>query len=168
MKRFFIFTFAALVMLTLFTLLLKYFPSIKTKPDITLILVVYVAVASERSRDIILAFTLGYIYDIFSGSPVGLFAMLRTVDFIITRFFNMNFFSKNALFFIVITFVISVFDSIYLGYQFNQAQSGFFSILSHALYLSLINAIAALIMYPLLDKIEGLYLKTVEQTEGRY
>lgn len=168
MKKFIILISASLAILTLFTLLLKYFSFIETKPDIILVMVIYIAIASDKSRDIFIAFTLGYLYDIYSGSPVGLFAMLRTVDFIITRFFNMNFFSKNTLFFVAITFVISMLDSIYLGYQFNEPTYGFGGIFLDALYLSFINAIAALIMFPLLDKIEGLYINTTEQAEARY
>jgi rod shape-determining protein MreD len=168
MKKFTIFTLTALIALTVFTLLLRYFPFIDTKPDIILIMVIYIAVAFDKDTDIFLAFALGYLHDVFSGCAVGLFVMLRIVAFVVTRFLNMNFFSKNALFFVVITFFISVFDSIYLGYQFKTAASGFLNILGNALYLSVVNAITALFMYPLFIKLEEIYLKTVEEPEGRH
>jgi rod shape-determining protein MreD len=131
-------------------------------------MVIYIAITSDKLVDIFIAFTLGYLYDIFSGTAVGLFAMLRTITFVITRFLNMKFFSKNALFFIIATFIISIFDSIYLGYKFSDSSYGFLNIFGNAIHISIINSITALLMYPLLMKIEGLYLKTVEETEGRY
>ena len=153
----------SLVLLTLFALSLRYLQFIDTKPDIILIVVIYIAIAFDNALDILIAFVLGYLADIFSGSPVGLFVMMRTVAFVVVRFLNMNFFSKNALFFIIITFIASILDSIYLGYQFESAGSTFISIMLSAIYIGLINMISALIMYPLLQKIEGFYLKTVPE-----
>jgi rod shape-determining protein MreD len=132
------------------------------------VLVIYIAIESDKASDIFIAFILGYLQDIFSGNPVGLFAMLRTITFIITRFLNLNLFAKNRLFFVVTTFIVSIFDSIYLGYQFNSDGYGFFTILLDSFYLSFLNALMALIIYPLLNKIEGIYLKMLKEQEGRF
>lgn len=163
MKKSLILIFTSLVLLTIFTLLLRYMRFIDTKPDIILIMVIYIAIAFDRPSDIFIAFILGYIFDVFSGSPGGLFAMMRTVTFVVVRFLNMNFFSKNALFFIIITFIISIIDSIYLGYQFDSFESGFITIFLNALYFALTNALTAIWMYPLLLKIEEIYLKTLQE-----
>jgi rod shape-determining protein MreD len=131
-------------------------------------MVIYIAITSDKTVDIFIAFTLGYLYDIFSGTAVGLFAMLRTITFVITRFLTMRFFSKNALFFIIVTFIISIFDSIYLGYKFSGDSYGFLNILGNSIYISIINSVTAVLMYPLLVKIEGLYSKIAQEPEGRY
>ncbi len=159
--------FFAIATMTVSMMLAYYFPAIKAKPDLFLIFVVFIAITSDKTSDIFIAFSLGYIFDILSGCPVGLYAMLRTITFVALRLFNMNLFSKNALFFTITTFMISVPDSIYLGYRFNYA-SGFFSILGHALYLSFINAGTALLLYPLLEKLEHKFLISREEIKGNY
>ncbi len=168
MKKYFIFTISALIFLISYTLLLKYVSIIKTKPDIILIMVIYVAVTSDKDTDIFIAFSLGYLFDIFSGSTIGFFTMLRTITYLMTRFFNMKFFSMNAYFFMLITFAVSILDSIYLSYHFLGGGYRFFGIIWDCIYLSLINSVTALIMYPLLERIERLYLKVREEEQGRY
>ncbi|MFC1855542.1 rod shape-determining protein MreD [Thermodesulfobacteriota bacterium] len=166
MRKFIFYSVLSLISLTFFTLFLEYFSFINVKPDIILLLVVYLAISSDETVDIFIAFTLGFFFDIFSGSVVGLFAMLRTVTFVVTRFLNMNFFSKNTLFFVVITFVISMIDSFYLGHQYKNNGYGSLVIIKDALYISSINALMALALYKVFTKIEEFYLKTIKEQEG--
>lgn len=161
--KFFLYTISSLLILTVYTLLLEYFPFIRTKPDVILIIVIFTAITSDKPTDIIIAFALGYIFDLVSGSPAGFYAMIRTITFIITRVFNMKFFSKSAPFFVIITLIISILDSIYLGYHFDEYGYRFAHILGDAIYISIINALAALILYPLLNRIEGVYLKKMQE-----
>jgi len=168
MKKNALIIFLSLLMLTLFTWFVGYFPAIEMKPDVILILIVYIAISSDNVSDIFVAFMLGYFFDVFSGSSGGLFAMLRTVTFVVARYLNMNFFSKNLLFFVVTTFIISIFDSIYLGYQFSNGTDGFWYILKDSIYISIINALTALFMYRLFTRIERFSRIDRRKTERGY
>ena len=167
MKKYFMLTFAAIVFLVIFTMFYEHFPFIDTKPDIILIIVTYIALTSDKTIDLFLAFSLGYLADLFSGSTIGLFTLLRTITYMFIRAFNVSYFSNNIVFFGILTFIVSMLDAIYLGYRFSLA-GGFLSIFFNAIYMSFINLIAAFAVYPILQKIEKLYRKTKLETEEMY
>ncbi len=60
----------------------------RVRPDLVLVFALAMGLRSGGTRGLFLAFALGFLADVMSGSPLGLFALLRGTACVLTRFFD--------------------------------------------------------------------------------
>jgi rod shape-determining protein MreD len=97
MKRFVLPLFLGVFFLTLQTTLLASFPFQRIRPDMVLILILYLSLSYPMVSGGILAFFLGYLMDLFSGNAVGLFTFSRPFIFFVARLFKERFYLEGFL-----------------------------------------------------------------------
>ena len=85
MKRFSILFVAGIMALLLQATLFSYLPWGSLKPDLLLIVVIYLGFFLLPTEGGILAFSLGYFGDLFSGHLMGLFAFTRVSAWLISK-----------------------------------------------------------------------------------
>lgn len=105
MKRIFLPLFLGVLLLTLQTTLLTSFPIQRVRPDIVLVLILYMGFSYPPVSGGLLAFSMGCLMDLFSGNGLGLFAFSRTLIFyaasISRNWFYLEDFSSQFLFVLV-------------------------------------------------------------------
>ena len=60
----------------------------RARPDLVLVFALAMGLRSGGTRGLFLAFALGFVADVLSGSPLGLFALLRGTACALTRIFD--------------------------------------------------------------------------------
>lgn len=107
MKKILFPLFLAILLLTLQTTWLAFPPVRRVRPDIIMILTLYLGLRSTPVSGGILAFFLGYSMDLFSGNGFGLYAFSRTFLFYGAQYFRGRFylehFQSQALFVFLFT-----------------------------------------------------------------
>lgn len=98
MRRFLPPILAGVLLLTLQTTLWSAFSIQNVRPDLLLILVLYLALSSSPISGGILAFSLGYLMDLFSGNTIGLYALSRPLVFYGVRHFRSRFYLEGLPF----------------------------------------------------------------------
>ena len=88
MKRLLLPLFAGIFCLTLQTTLLASFPFQRVRPDLVLILTLYVGFSYPPISGGLLAFLMGYLMDLFSGNFFGLYSFSRPLIFYGARIFR--------------------------------------------------------------------------------
>lgn len=111
---FFAFFSVSLVFLCLQTTILNSFPLIPIKPDITIIMVAYFAIFHRPVRGIILAFFLGCLMDVLSGTILGVYMLLRICTFAMTRLVLDTFYFKTTFSQMLLTVALSIIDGVLL------------------------------------------------------
>jgi rod shape-determining protein MreD len=81
--------------LTLQSTLLTYFPVQRIRPDLVLILTLYLALSYPPISGGILAFFMGYLMDLFSGNTLGLYTFTRPLIFYGAQFFKGHFYLEG-------------------------------------------------------------------------
>jgi rod shape-determining protein MreD len=97
MRRIALPLFLGVFFLTLQTTLLTSFSIQRIRPDIVLILLVYLGFSYPMVLGGILAFFLGYLMDLFSGNPFGLYTFSRPFIFCVAHFFKDRFYLEGFL-----------------------------------------------------------------------
>ncbi|OGP61766.1 MAG: rod shape-determining protein MreD [Deltaproteobacteria bacterium RBG_13_47_9] len=95
MRRFILPFLVGVLLLTLQTTLLTSLPLRRFRPDLVLIFIIYLGLLYPPISGGLLAFTLGYLMDLFSGNSLGLFAFSRPVIFYLAQFFKGRFYLDN-------------------------------------------------------------------------
>ena len=85
MKRFLLLFAAGFVAVILPVTLLDYLPFGGLKPDLLLIVVLYIGFFLPANEGGVLAFALGYVEDLFSGHLIGLFTLMRVTAWLVAR-----------------------------------------------------------------------------------
>jgi len=75
----------ALAMLTLESVLVKYLGMSITRIDVTVALVVFLALKFSMLEGAVASFCVGYLLDAMSGKPTGLYAFLAVLTFVLAR-----------------------------------------------------------------------------------
>lgn len=88
MKRFFIPLMLGILFLTLQTTLLTIFPIGRIRPDLVLVLTLFLGFSFPPLSGGILVFFFGYLMDLFSGNVFGLYALSRPLLFFGTQIFK--------------------------------------------------------------------------------
>jgi len=112
MRFFFSLLLLAFILLSLQTTIFSHIPLLPVKPDLTLIMVVYIAIFHDDTAGIFLAFFLGCLMDTFSGSITGMYALLRIGTFFLTKLAQQKLYLKSTLFYICLTTVLSFIDGL--------------------------------------------------------
>jgi len=95
MKRFVLPFFAGILFLILQTTLLSFLPIQRIRPDILLILTLYLTFLFPPILGGILAMFLGYLMDLFSGSALGFYTFSRPLLFFAAHFFKERFYLEG-------------------------------------------------------------------------
>lgn len=88
MRRVFLPLFLGILFLTLQTTLLMSLPIQRIRPDIVLILTLYLGLSYPPISGGILAFFMGYLMDLFSGNVLGLYSLSRPLIFYLAQIFK--------------------------------------------------------------------------------
>jgi len=97
MRRILFPLFLGILFLTLQTTLLKSLPVQSIRPDIVLILTLYLGLSYPLISGGILAFFMGYLMDLFSGNVLGLYTFSRPLIFYIAQLFKGRFYLEGIL-----------------------------------------------------------------------
>jgi rod shape-determining protein MreD len=97
MRRIILPLFLGIFFITLQTTLFTPFSIQRVRPDIVLILTLYLGFSYPMISGGILAFFLGYLMDLFSGNSFGLYTFSRVFIFCIIRFFKDRFYLEGFL-----------------------------------------------------------------------
>ena len=89
--------FLGVLFLTLQTTLLRSLPVQRIRPDIVLILTLYLGLSYPLIPGGILAFFMGYLMDLFSGNVLGLYTFSRPLIFYIAQLFKGRFYLEGFL-----------------------------------------------------------------------
>ena len=154
--RFFAFSLLALLLLSVESVLVKTFGFEVTRIDVGLALVVYVALRSTTVEGALSAFSVGYLLDVFTGRPTGLYPALAVLVFLLVRGAGVVVDGRSrgsyALLVAVATFghaLLALFFSWLTSATGGQSLS-----LSGVPLQVLLNTLAGVAMWPLLKKIE--------------
>ena len=97
MRRILFPLFLGILFLTLQTTLLRSLPVQRIRPDIVLILTLYLGLSYPLISGGILAFFMGYLMDLFSGNVLGLYTFSRPLIFYIAQLFKGRFYLEGIL-----------------------------------------------------------------------
>ncbi len=75
----------ALVLLSIEAVLVKTFGFEVTRVDVTVVLIVFLAVRSRTIEGALTSFVIGYLLDVFTGRPSGLYPALGVLVFLLAR-----------------------------------------------------------------------------------
>ena len=83
-------------------------PLVFFTPNLMLLLVVYLGVSPgvHLLRGAALSFVLGYLFDSFCGSPIGLQTFVLVATFLVARGAGLRFFMRGILFQVVLSFLV--------------------------------------------------------------
>jgi len=95
MKRILLFILLGVLVLTLQTTLLGFFPIQRIRPDFMLIFTLFLGFSFPPVPGAILAFFLGYFVDLFSGNTFGLYTLSRPLLFYGAHLFKSKFYVEG-------------------------------------------------------------------------
>jgi rod shape-determining protein MreD len=110
MKRIVFFVFLGVVVLTLQTALLRFFPIQRLRPDFMLIFTLYLGFSSPPILGAILGFFMGYFVDLFSGNTFGLYTFSRPILFYGAYLFKSKFYMEGFLSHFIFVFLAAFLD----------------------------------------------------------
>ena len=98
MNRFLFFLLVGVFLVTLQTTLLTSFLVQRVRPDLVLILILYLGLSRTTVSGGMVAFLLGYLLDLFSGNAFGVYCFTRPLIFFISRLFQSRFYWEGFSF----------------------------------------------------------------------
>jgi rod shape-determining protein MreD len=153
--KFLAFSGLALLLLSLESVLVKTFGFEVTRIDVGLALVVYAALRATTVEGAFSAFAVGYLLDVFTGRPTGLYPALAVLIFLLVRGGGMLVDGRTrgsyALFIAAATFGHALLAMLF-GWV--TSSEGHVSSLSGVPLQVVLTVLAGMAMWPLLKKIE--------------
>ena len=123
MKRIIFPLLVGILFLILQTTLLPSFPIQRIRPDILLILTLYLAFLFPPIFGGILAFFMGYLMDLFSGNAFGFYTFSRPLVFFAAQFFKERFYLEGFYSQFLFVFVFAMLEGILILILLNALQS---------------------------------------------
>lgn len=155
--RFLGFSLLALLLLSLESVLVKTFGFEVTRIDVGLALVVYAALRATTVEGAFSAFAVGYLLDVFTGRPTGLYPALAMLVFLLVRAAGLVLDGRSrasyALFVAVAT-VGHALLAVLFSWLTSASGSGHVLSLSGVPLQVVLTTLAGVAMWPLLKKIE--------------
>lgn len=112
MKRALLLVLTGITVLTLQTTLLASHPINKIRPDLLLILVLYLGFSFPLISGGLLAFFIGYLTDVFSGNTFGLYCFTRSLVFFAAQLSRSRFYWEGISFQSLFVFVFAVIEGL--------------------------------------------------------
>ncbi len=122
MKRFVLALLAGILFLILQTTLLSFLPTQRIRPDILLIFTLYLAFLLPPISGGILAMSLGYFMDLFSGNALGLYTLTRPLVFFAAHFFKERFYLEGFSSQFLFAFVFGMLEGVLILVLLNALQ----------------------------------------------
>jgi len=122
MKRFVLPLFAGILLLILQTTLLPFFPIQRIRPDILLIFTLYLTFLFPPILGGILAVSLGYLMDLFSGNALGFYTFTRPLLFFAAHFFKERFYLEGYSSQFLFTFLFGTSEGVLILFLLNALQ----------------------------------------------
>ena len=147
----------ALVLLSIEAVLVRTFGFEVTRIDVTVVIVVFMAVRSTTIEGAITAFTVGYLLDVFTGRPSGLFPALGVLVFLLARAAAQLLDGKSRLGFALFSAGATVGHSLVaflLTWLTSKNADGRVLSLTAVPVQALLTGVTAALLFPLLVKIE--------------
>ncbi len=168
MKRFFLPLFAGVLFLILQTTLLSHLPIQRFRPDILLIFTLYLTFLLPPISGGILAMSLGYLMDLFSGSTLGFYTFSRPLLFFAAYFFKEQFYLEGFSSQFLFAFAFGLLEGFLILILLNALQPVSLGTLSPALFTSLLprsffTGLITPILFYLFQKVSSPLLSQPEQ-----
>jgi rod shape-determining protein MreD len=149
--------FSAILFLTLQATLLMSFPIQRIRPDIVLILTLYLGLSYPPVSGGILAFFIGYLMDLFSGNSFGLYTFSRPFIFYAAQFFRGWFYLKGFSFQFLFVFISCLLEGLLILFLLSSLNlpslpNFFHSFFTFLLPQSVFTGLIAPLFFFLLDK----------------
>ena len=122
MKRLVLTLLIGTLFLILQTTWLSSFPIRRIRPDILLILILYLAFLFPPIFGGVLAFFMGYLMDLFSGNVLGCYTLSRPLVFFAAQFFKERFYVEGSSSQFLFAFVFALLEGILILILMNTLQ----------------------------------------------
>ena len=100
------------LLLELQSVLFQIIPLHEWRPAFVLPMVLFLGLHdSSTTRGAILSFLLGYLWDMFAGSPMGLYTLMAETVYVLSRLVGVRLFLRGALFHVVLTLGVTLVSS---------------------------------------------------------
>jgi len=133
------------------------------KPDLVLVLVVWVSLRMTLVSGMTFTFIAGILMDTLSGSPTGLFALVYCIVFVSCNYLNATFEIDGLWGRAIAVCIASLFGAVVvLLTRWSGGPVGFgFDVVRWVLLKSIITGLASMVMIPLMDRFWGGYSRVV-------
>jgi len=103
---------AGIILLEIQSLIFLVLPFHELRPEFIIPIVLFLGLhESSTTRGAILSFILGYLWDMFAGSPMGLYTFISVGVFVISRVVGIRIFHRGAIFHVLLTFGVTLVSS---------------------------------------------------------
>ena len=147
----------ALLLLTLESVVVKYLGFSVTRIDVTVAMIAFLALRASLMEGALSAFAIGYLLDLMSGRPTGLYTFLGVLVFLLGRFSNSFFDVRSAPAFALFAAAVDAGHgllALFFGWMTTR-QAGVVGFSPGGFVLQvLLTGAAALALYPLLRKMD--------------
>jgi rod shape-determining protein MreD len=148
----------ALGLLTVESVVVKYLGFSVARIDVTVVLIAFLALRASLVEGALAAFVVGYLLDVMSGQPTGLYTFLGVLLFLIGRGGDSLVDIRSPGAFVVFTLVADAAHGVlarFFTWMVSKDAAPLFSQLGSLLVQVLLTGAAALVLYPLLRKLES-------------
>jgi rod shape-determining protein MreD len=114
MKRILFFFLTGLFLMSLQATFLSYPPVQGVRPDLTLVLVLYLGFSLPLFSGGMLAFLMGFLMDLFSGNVLGFYTLTRPLAFFVAQLFRHRFYWQGSSFQFLFMTLASLLEGLFL------------------------------------------------------
>lgn len=169
MRRFFYPLLAGILLLTFQSTLLASLPIHRFRPDIVLMMILFLGFSYPTVLGGFLAFCLGYLFDLFSGNSLGLYAFTRPLIFFTAQLFRTHFYWEGFSFQFLFVFIFALLEGLLILLLVSSLNPSPFynlygSVVVDLLPQSIATGLITPILFPLFNKGSAL-LVTKQRTE---
>lgn len=147
----------ALLLLTLESVLVKYFGFAVTRIDVTVAMVAFLALRASVMEGAFASFSIGYLLDLMSGRPTGLYTFLAVLVFLLGRVGNAFVDVRSPFSFAVFAMAIDAVHSllaVFFTWMTAKEDGGASLSVGGFFFQILLTGLAALVLFPLLRKVD--------------
>jgi rod shape-determining protein MreD len=147
----------ALVLLTLESVVVKYLELPVSRIDVTVAMVAFLSLRAMPLEGAFSSFAIGYLLDLLSGRPTGLYTFLAVFTFLIGKLAASLVDVRSALMFVIFTMAADLGHGLLaVFFSWLTSRDAVFGSTLSALPLQVaLTGVAALCLYPLLRKIDS-------------
>jgi rod shape-determining protein MreD len=148
----------ALLLLTVESVLVKYLGFAVARIDVTVVLIAFLALRASLVEGAIAAFAVGYLLDLMSGQPTGLYTFLGVLLFLLGRLSDTWFSVRSAGAFVLFSMAADVAHGVlsrFFSWMVSKGAPAFSSQMGSLLGQVMLTGAAALVLYPLLNRLES-------------
>ena len=157
MKWFFYPFLAGLLLLTFQATLLASLPIHRIRPDVVLILILFLGFSYPTVLGGLIAFSLGFLLDLFSGNSFGLYTFTQPLIFFVAQLFRRHFYWKGFSFQFLFVFIFALLEGglillLVSGLNPSPFHNLYTSVIADLLPQSIVTGLITPILFPLFEK----------------